>query len=384
MSLDHKSRAHSNLGASSADRWMTCYGSVRLTKDLPEEPESPYAREGTVAHELAEHCMVEDIKANSIIGEEFQGFEITEEMANAVDLYIRTIEEVGGEGKTLYIEERFVLDHIDSELFGTNDACIAEPFGTLYIIDFKYGKGVPVEAKGNKQLLYYAVGAARGGEFTDVELIIVQPRCDHPEGPVRRDRVPIERLEEFENELRLAVAETRKKDAPLVPTEKGCKWCKAKAFCPALKGKALEVAKADFDDENQIVLPNPADLTGDEIGKVLKYSKLISDWVKSVEKHAHARAERGTPIKGYKLVNKRSNRKWIEEQKTIEHFQDIWGEEVFEPKKLKSPAQLQKIVGKEEVDRLTTKPVTGTTLVKESDKRKAIEPSTINDFQDKI
>lgn len=381
---NHKERAHSKLGASSTEKWFSCPASIRMEADIPEPPESPYAREGTVAHELAEHCMVEGIYGKDMIGEEFQGFTVNEEMAEAVDIYIKFIEKVGGDGKQLYLEERFTLDHIDSELFGTNDACVAEPFGTLYVIDFKYGKGIPVEAHENKQLMYYAIGAARGGDYKDVELVIVQPRCEHPEGPIRRSRISMQRLEEFEKELKEAVDATRQPDAPLVPSEKGCKWCKAKATCPALKSKALEVAKADFDDNDEIVLPNPNELNGEELAKVLKYSKLIGDWIKTVEAHAHARAERGTPLKGYKLVNKRSNRKWINEQKTIELCADLWGEDVFQPKKLKTPAQLQKIIGKEEVDRLTTKPHTGTVLVSESDKRKAIDPSSILDFQDEI
>ena len=79
----HADRAHASLGASSASRWMACPGSVRLSEGMPNIS-SDYAREGTAAHELAEMCLRQGKPASAFLEQEIEGFEVTEDMAEAV------------------------------------------------------------------------------------------------------------------------------------------------------------------------------------------------------------------------------------------------------------------------------------------------------------
>jgi len=389
--VDHSERAHSQLGASSSKRWFACPASVPLS-DGVEQKESKYAAEGTAAHELAEMALVQNKPANAFIGEDINGFEVTDEMAEAVQVYVDEVARRAGEFTDVSIEQRFSLDWIDPELFGTNDCAIYDDLGTLTIMDYKHGRGVAVEARDNPQLLYYALGAARGLELSEVRLVIVQPRCDHPDGPVREWVVTPDELKKFEITLkdRVAVVNT----ARLVKNknihnlykdyaEAGdhCRFCPASGFCEKLKSKSLEVAQAEFSPIGELSLPEPESLPTHTVANILNYADMISGWIESVRHYAHNEAERGVEIEGYKLVKRRANRKWKDEKKAIEEFEMLFGDDLF-TKKLKSPAQVEKIVGKEQVAPLVEKPDTGNTLVPETDKRPAIMPRAIEDFTD--
>jgi hypothetical protein len=377
--VNHAERAHSSLGASSMERWATCPASVKLSEGLPN-PSSPYAAEGTIAHELCEIFLTDkSIKPESMIGESIEPHpevEITQEMIDAVMVYVDFVEKEG-KGKDISLEERVTLEHIDGELFGTNDCVIYEEFGELHVIDYKHGQGYAVEARENKQLLYYASGAGHGLDYSAVRLTIVQPRCDHPDGPIRSWVTTPDRIKEFERELKLAVDETRKAKAKFQPSEKGCKWCLAKHICPALKTKALSLAKDQFADV--VELPKPMEMTGEEISKTLKNASLIETWLKSVQKYAHTAAEAGESIEGYKLVKAKKNRAWRDSDALIEEFGDLFDDtDLYAPKKLKTPAQLEKIVGKADVARFSETPEGGLNLVKESDKRAAVTMKAIS------
>lgn len=376
--VNHAERAHSNLGASSMERWSTCPASVGLSAGLPN-PSSPYAAEGTIAHEVCELALLAGKEPSEWIGESIEPHQeivITEEMTDAVKVYTDYISKQG-EGKEVSLEERVSLEFIKEGMFGTSDAFIYEPFGTLEVVDYKHGKGYAVDVVDNPQLLYYALGASQGCDFSSVKMTIVQPRANHSDGPVRSWTITPERLKEFEKEIRLAVKATEAKEPKFKASDKGCKWCLAKSICPELKGKALSLAKDQFADE--VELPKAPTMSPEEISKTLKNASLIKAWVESVEKHAKVSAENGVEIEGYKLVKAKKNRAWTDTEALVAEFGDLFDDaDLYAPKKLKTPAQLEKIVGKADVARFSETPDGGLTLVKDSDKRakvvvKAIE-----------
>jgi len=51
-------KKHSDIGASSAGRWLNCPGSVKLLQDVPRK-DSVYAQSGTAQHYIAEKCLRE-------------------------------------------------------------------------------------------------------------------------------------------------------------------------------------------------------------------------------------------------------------------------------------------------------------------------------------
>lgn len=378
-------KGHSSIGASTCHRWWNCPGSVALVATVPPQPPSPYAEEGTAAHELAERCLITWIPPEQFIGQTMKnGIEVTEEMCEAVQIYLDTIREDAKEmgidltnaenyGTYLQVEHKFHLDHIDEDAYGTNDANLAEPFGLLRVYDYKHGSGVPVEVKNNKQGMYYAIGAALQGDFNEVEIVIVQPNAPHRDGPVRRWRFPISELHAFEAELVGRISDTRAPNAPLIAGDH-CKFCPAAGCCPALQEKALAVAQGDFNAKPETIAP-------EQIKRILDNAELINNFVASVEAFAQSVLERGGEIPGYKLVKKKSNRKWIDE----EAVELVYPEAVEMVKKIKSPAQLEKLIGgkkgKEQIEALCYKPDNGNVLAPESDPRPEVKSSALADFQ---
>lgn len=376
--INHVDRGHSQLGASSSDRWFACPASVPLSQDQPNTS-SIHAERGTAAHELAEHCLLSDMDAKDCIGIEKNGHMVTEEMAEAVQVYLDTIRADFSEEKEMFVEDTFELDWIDEELFGTNDCSIVEPFKKLTVYDYKNGAGKTVEAVENTQLMYYALGARRGYDVNEVELVIVQPNTREGE-PVKRWVTTTARLDKFEKELKAKVADVNKARAlrgddvyTMAQSGDHCTFCPAKGFCKKMKEQAFEIANSNFDEvvDNRTYLPDPSELTPKQLRRVLEGAKLIANWVKGVEEYAFIQAEKGEKIDGYKLVQKRANRQWKDEKEVQKHF-EVFADDLF-TKKLKSPAQLEKLLGKSEVAKFTETPEAGLTLVQEKDKRKAVE-----------
>lgn len=373
---------HSTIGASTCERWWNCPGSVALCATLPPAPTSIYAEEGTAAHELAQLILSNPNRpATDFVGvESSNGISFTEGMLEGVMVYVDTIIKDMVEMKLdfpdLRLEHRFHLKHIDEAAFGTCDANMGVEFELLRVYDYKNGAGVPVQAKDNKQALYYAVGAAHNGMYQEVELVIVQPNAPHREGPIRRWRIPAAELDVFARELKERIKATREPDAPLT-AGKWCKFCPAAGCCPELQKSALAVAKTDF----KALPPAPEKMTAEQIKQVLDNADLLNNWLGAVEKHAYSILEHGGSIPGYKLVKKKSNREW-KDPEAVEMLYPQVVEVVPATKKLLSPAQLEKLVGKKKVDELCHKPDNGNVIASVDDPREPVAPSALNDFTD--
>ncbi|MGL5113609.1 MAG: DUF2800 domain-containing protein [Flavobacterium sp.] len=397
-------KLHSSLGASSAYRWMECPASVRFLAENPiKNRDSAFADEGTAAHELSEMILNSVLGKstnpywdfNELLGKKLgpkRDIEVTKEMMENVMIYIDEIaeEESTSDYKEVFIESKIDLSFIHPEMFGTNDAIIVRPYDKITVYDLKYGAGVPVEVENNAQMMYYALGAAHKfkNDFKEVEMVVVQPRCEHPDGPVRRTTISMAELLAFGEELKKAVVRTLDPDAEF-KSGKHCRFCNAKPICPKLREDNFAIAKADFAND-KVLLPAPNMLTEDELVKVLEAASTISDWAKSIAEYAHERALRGDRIPGYKLVQKKGHRKW----KNIEHATaqiiDALLLDVNDPEDLAkistepnllSPAQIEKKlkVDKNLIASLTESPDLGTSLVKDSNKKSAIEVTS--DFE---
>jgi len=386
---NHNERAHSTLGASSTYRWMNCPGSVRLCEGVPNRTSS-YAEEGTMAHELLEHCLKNDVDPFDV--KKFKKKEVPEDMKEAVSEAIEHIKTYLGGGKTLSIEERFSLEWLYPGMFGTNDICIREDFGDLHIMDYKHGKGVAVDVENNPQLLFYAIGAAYNSDLSDFEdyervfLHIIQPRAYHLDGPIRVWETSIEHLREFSEILRQKAIETTKKDAALIPGENQCRFCDAKSFCPAIYKDSVTVAQNDFTEVETL---SPEHLTLDQIGKVVVKEKVVSEFLKACKERALEALKNGQTIQGLKLVNKRSKRIWNKEDEEMEEIltslHDTLNPANVTETKLKTVSKIEKIIGKKNASLLDDHVSTiqgDLDVAPESDRRKPAKVEAALDFDE--
>ena len=359
--------AHSKIGASSMSRWSKCPGSVRLSKDIPSVS-SPYAEEGTRAHELAADILVgKPVPPN-----------VDEEMMEAVNVYVDYVLSVSHLQK-LWVEHRFDLSSLYAGLFGTADAVIYnEKTKTFSVIDYKHGMGLPVEVENNPQLMYYALGALMSFNLPveNVDIVVVQPRCPHSDGPIRKQSIhPID-LMDFGTDLVAYAKATEDENAPIVPGSH-CKFCPAAGVCPSIHQKAIVLAKEEF---SPALAYDPKKLS-----EALNWAPTLKDWANKVMEFAYNEANQGRVPPGWKLVEKRATRKWKDEaqaQDLLQHHFGLDQNQIFK-KSLNSVAQIEKVLPKsarDEIAKLVVSESSGTTLVNDSDKRPARSSAQI-DFE---
>lgn len=369
--MKNKLRAHSYLGASSAKRWLNCPGSINLIKKCPEPKSTPFAKEGTVAHGIAEKFLKKEMQfLNEVLDKEIDGIKVSMEMLNHISSYVLYVlkirKEVEGE---LLIEHRFHLPNLHPDFYGTCDALIMQHFGDLHVIDFKYGQGINVEVENNEQGMYYALAALQLGDFENVYIHIYQPRV---ENPVKVWKTSPAELVEYGKRLKVGAALTEQKNAPL-KTGEWCGFCPALGACPLKLKEAKEITKSQF-DELPLELPIPHLMTKLQIAKVVEYSLPLRKWIEAVEEHALNLMLDGEKIEGLKIVKGRNKREWIDETKTEELLRQLIGEKTFS-RKLISVAQAEKMVDSSSLSGLYQTIEGGPTVTSSGDKRKSFTQS---------
>ena len=325
---------------------------------------SKYADEGTAAHFLGSECLtagvnalahkgkfihVADGECRFIDGAISPSFEVDADMVRHVQVYLDIVRDYAKSGPLL-VEQSLPIDHITGEANaeGTGDAVIL-PDGEIIVIDLKYGQGLEVSAEDNGQLKMYALGALKKyemlGDYTRARLVIVQPRINTK--PSEWD-TSIDDLvawgEETSKRAKTALIALEfranwmgREYQYLVPGEKQCHFCKAKATCPALSARIIEIVGAQFEDitpahieaEVEAMTTDDADM----LGAMMKAVNLIEDWCTAIRAEVERRLLAGSPVGGYKLVQgKRGNRGWLDAEEA---------EKVLKGMRLKSELKLE-------------------------------------------
>lgn len=399
---------HARLAPSAAHRWFICPGSIRLSRGLAEQSSSRFADEGSAAHLLAARCLKTSVAVESFAGFHVdvdkelivakpggdRVFPIDDEMVQGVRVYLDHCHNLLRPDVDREVEQFVSLEYLGVEGLdgGTTDFLAYDPVSqTLEIVDLKYGRGVAVEVPENKQLLSYALGAARryhNRGLKHVTMTVVQPRCPHPSGSVRSWTIEVTSLLEFENDLTVAARLTQSDEAPLVPGPH-CRWCPARAVCLTRQDHAFEIARAEFSGSGAMKLPAVTSLTPSEISKTLSLIDQLESWAKDFREHAFATARQGIAIPGWKLVQKRAVRKWRDTDATIKALiqKGLSLLDMEEEPQLKSPAQLEKLMpGRNQkekaaqIEELVTKVSSGVTLAPDSDPRPSVDPDPVAAF----
>ena len=335
------------VGGSTAERVINCPGSVALTAQMPPQEENEAMREGTRRHELIAEVLNDKLDSRSINDEK---------VLDALDIFDTEFDPTS---KALFDVERRVTFPWDASIFGTADVIGTLDKETAFVMDFKFGDNYQVEAVGNAQLMFYAAAAyeSRHWAFRDrewVELVIIQPPF------IRRDRVHVDDLREFSADLQRAVKAAQEPDAPL--GEGGhCRFCPAKAICPEKNGAA-----------ERAVVMSIKNLNPQQLGEAMTLAANLEDWASDVRKLVQQALEKNIPVPGWKLVNKRAQRVWTNEQDALSALETIApGLQFME---VISPAQAEKLLKKEKLklpEGLTSSVSSGLTIAEESDPRPA-------------
>ena len=360
---------HALLSASSAHRWLKCTPSPVLELQF-EEQSSAFADEGTAAHALAEY------KLRRYLGQECERPESeyeNEEMERCTEEYLEYAAELITQAKTIskdtiiLIEQKLDFSCYVPEGFGTGDLIVISD-NVLEICDFKYGKGIEVSSENNPQMKLYALGALNlFGSLYDIKAVrmhIFQPRLEN----ISVYEISVDELTEWaETELKEKAGLAIKGEGKFLPGEH-CRFCKARHKCRARAESFLEMAKYDFKP--------PHLLSDDEVAELLEKAQLLSQWASDLWAYAtEAAINEGKEWKGYKLVEGRTNRKYVDEQKVAELLIKSGYSDIYK-QSLLGISEMEKKLGKKKLSELLggliVKPEGKPTLVPENDKRPAI------------
>lgn len=381
--INHKERAHAKLSASGASRWATCPGSVQMEEGIPDR-ESIYAQEGTLAHEMSELKLKHYLdpkgfgkrKLNAAIKKLKENELYQAEMDSYTDTYVDFIKEKAlSFSSNPYIEIEKMVDFsrwVDGG-FGTCD-CVLIHGSTLSIIDLKYGKGVPVSAEQNEQLILYALGAYDAFNLIynldKIELNIVQPRINN----FSTWEISLTELLLWGDYFKVQAEKALGGNGELVPSAKACKFCKARDICTARAENNLSL-------ESEIKL-KPNEIPKDKLYEYISRGEDIAKWVADLKAYALDMCLKGEDVKGLKAVAGRTSRSWTNQDEAINKL--IEGgidEAIIYDKVPLTLAKLEKALGKQQFTTLVGDLVVTSegkpTLVFENDKRPAIT-NTVN------
>jgi len=364
---------HAKLSPSSAHRWTRCPGSVREELKYPDNS-GPAALDGTRTHALLEMCLVTGMDPLMMVGQiitDDDGLHtIDTDRAKRVKVATDHVRELGGVVST---ERRVDPSRLvgRDDLGGTVDVTVATG-DTVHIIDYKDGV-TPVEAVENEQLIAYALGHLAGynlpinGDYPvkHMVLTIIQPKLAMKGlPPITSWELSVESLLSRIGDIVVKAAATDAPDAPLVPGEKQCRFCRAKGGCAAVNTHVMDAVGMfkSIDIVQQAAVTEPTEMSNDKLREIIEAAPLLRQLLEASEAEALRRMQMGQTIPGLKVVNGRGSRAWA-------HPED---EMVTKLKKIGIPAgalYVTKLISPAQAEKLTWEKRDGT-KVQVSDKMK--------------
>ncbi len=352
---------HSKIvGGSTAKRVINCPGSVALVQQMPPQPSSKYADEGTLLHNVIAQILDSDTAVpEDFLGERVGEQELTQDLIEEKLLpALAALDEIDPDARMQYAMETLVnFGDLLPGVFGSTDF-LGRIDDKAIVLDWKFGSGVAVSAEENDQPMFYAAAAMRTPNAhwvfdgaTEIELIIVQPPS------IKRWVTTPERIKQFERELVAAVKEAQRPDARLA-TGDHCRWCAAKPVCPQMNGAIERATRLKIKELNV-----------EQINTMLVQADMLEDWIKDLRALAFQMLESGVKLPDHKLVAKRATRSWVGGAKEALLALGLTESELME---MASPAQVEKILKKKKLampEDITVAISSGSTLAHRSDPR---------------
>lgn len=373
---------HALLGASSAHRWLACTPSVKWEQHFPEPKTSEAAEEGTLAHAVAEEHMRQllagkkvrtsaKLKKNPLYRPVMEEHVATY-TSHLMEIYNEVLQRTPD--ALMLLEERVDYSDWVPEGFGTSDAILIAD-DVMHIFDFKYGKGIPVDAEGNPQMRLYALGALAGFDglydIREVVTHIIQPRLDS----ITHEKLAASALMHWGEAFVKPRAQLAWEGKGTHEAGEHCRFCRCKNVCRFYAMKQLEMESIQLDTSTNEPR-EPWELSNEEIAKVLLGVDELTRWAKSVKDYALEQAlHHGEVFPGFKVVEGRANRIISKPDDALSLLEQA-GWETQDITRLISLSDLEELVGKKALSELLgdliVKPAGKPVLAKEDDKRPAI------------
>lgn len=380
-------KGHAVLSASGSHKWLVCTPSARLEEQFPNKS-SDYMEEGTLAHSIAEfkvrNFSTETISKTAYtktINKFKKEEHFDQEMLTHTDTYLEFIKEEALKNKTkpfIAVEQKVDFSKYVPEGFGTAD-CIMISGDTLHVIDFKYGKGVKVEAENNPQMKLYALGVLEQyGMFyniSNIKMSIIQPRIDN----ISSAEISTSELLDWGNNT--VIPQAQKAFMGLGKYVKGehCRFCRAKGACEFRAEENIKVVEE--------IINTSGILSNAKVGEMLTKTEGIEQWIKDLRDYALKQILKGEDVQGWKEVEGKSNRKIVDIDKAFEILEaNGYEQAILYERKPITLMQLEKVIGKtklsEAIGDYIEKPKGAPTLAKETDKRAPFKTSASEEFKD--
>lgn len=388
MQNDHTERKHALFGGSSADRWLRCLASVKLSADMPPEPETEWAAEGTKAHELCEQKLKAFV-VHRRTGKEHKVIEWDDSFMNTIaDQYVEHIwnEVLDGSvtDKVILFEEKLILR--PDVAFGFVDLAVLyiDDRGrrAAWVADFKYGY-VQVDAEDNMQLAFYACALqrmlkAKGKEVEYVNVGIYQPRA---EGETWKTwSITAKQMEKLTAKFDKALDDYQ---AGKIKAKLGehCFYCKAKAICRKYKEDLMSRSSLTNIDGTQPSLPAIGTLTTEQRVKLYLVKDEVEKFFGAIAESLYNDAAIGRVPDGLKIVESKTRRKWANDTDKIAILElgKLAGKEITQTK-LMPLTQVEKMIPKAdraELDKYITRTDPKPVLVAQEDVRQSLQPKGV-------
>ncbi|NIV97900.1 DUF2800 domain-containing protein, partial [Candidatus Saccharibacteria bacterium] len=347
------SEQHATLSASGSAKWLNCSAALAL-EALINEPDTgnEYTDEGTAAHILLNKCLTKNddpaeyLETAIVIDEKQNYIKVDQEMVNGVEIAIEYVRRLTF--KTGFYEEKVDYSHLAPNGFGTADIILEvyekiatnKRVNTLYVIDFKYGAGVKVDAFENSQGMLYALGALNSLEVLfdrDIErvnIVIVQPRMDN----ISEYEISVDDLIKWGESIKPKAqkaydlyekaaggSEDIFDPRNFNPTKDGCKWCQGRTLkrCKAHAHAGYRAAIDGFDDyteeqKNNLktvevsskTIKDPAFLDNEDLAAIYTNMQMFLSFSNDLDEEIRKRINGGQDVPGLKLIPTEKNRAW--------------------------------------------------------------------------
>ena len=384
---------HAVLSASGAPTWGVCPGSIAMRRDIPATPSHHITKVGTALHEVANQCLEFGLPAGAFVGQTFvvegEAITISHDDADMVQWAIDRVDELthpdAGGGPVVLLETSLPIDHITGEPGAKSTLDVGIVRGnTAIVLDFKFGRK-PVSASSDQLVIYADMlrrhCAEQGQTIENFECVIVQPPLRAFETVTYTRAELAERVQFLRVAAKSALSALAGETAPeLNAGGAQCRYCPAAPVCPAAKEHAEKTVRAMFPDMKP---PAPAALAWETIDRdILPALDAVEDWIGAVRQYAFARLLAGETSTTHKLVAKKKNRDWRDDETAAGALRVVLGDRAY-VQKVVSPAAAEKAakaIGKPAVELVASilethlaEPVAEPTLAPITDKRPAFD-----------